>query len=89
MSGEFQIDQKCFAKEMRKPLKSQKIFQESCNNTMAVMLCTGATFVKINSCLVPRIVSFDTAGLHLPTFRTLETYPSKAIELDLSDVISY
>ena len=27
---------------------------------MSVMLCKGATFVKKNSCLVPRIVSFDT-----------------------------
>ena len=81
MSGEFQIDQKCFAKEMRKPLKSQKIFQESCNNTMAVMLCTGATFVKINSCLVPKIVSFDTAGLHLPTFRILDTTHPKILSL--------
>ena len=47
---------------------------------MSVMLCTGATFVKINSCLVARIVSFDTAGLHLLT---------KGIELDLSHVISH
>ena len=30
------------------------------NSTMLVMLCTGATFVKKNSCLVVRIVSFDT-----------------------------
>ena len=30
------------------------------NSTMSVMLCTGATFVKKNSCLVARIVSFDT-----------------------------
>ena len=36
------------------------------------MLCTGATFVKINSCLVTRIVSFDNAGLHLLTFDVLE-----------------
>ena len=39
------------------------------NKTMSVMLCTGATFVKKNSCLVARIVSFDTAVLHLLTFR--------------------
>ena len=38
---------------------------------MSVMLCTGATFVKKNSCLVARIVSFDTVGLHLLTFRIL------------------
>ena len=29
---------------------------------------------KKNSCLVVRIVSFDTAGLHLLTFRILEPY---------------
>ena len=46
------------------------------------MPCTGATFVKKNSCLVARIVSFDTAGLHLLTFRILEPYPSKDIALD-------
>ena len=56
---------------------------------MSVILCTGATFVKINSCLVARIVSFDTAGLHLLTFRVLEPYSSKDIELDLSHVISH
>ena len=50
---------------------------------MSVMLCTGATFVKINSCLVARIVSFDTAGLHLVTLRILD------IELDLSHAISH
>ena len=49
------------------------------NSTMSVMLCTGATFVKKNSCLVARIVSFDTVGLHLLTFRILEPYPSKDI----------
>ena len=48
---------------------------------MSVMLCTGATFVKKNSCLVAKIVSFNNAGLHLLTFRILETYPSKNIEL--------
>ena len=52
----------------------------------SVMLCTGATFVKKNSCLVARIVSFDTAGLHLLAFRILESYPSKDIELDLSSL---
>ena len=53
------------------------------------MLCTGATFVKKNSCLVARIVSIDTTGLHLFTFRILEPYPSKNIEVDLSHVISH
>ena len=49
------------------------------NSTMSVMLCTGATFVKKNSCLVARIVSFDTVGLHLFTFCILESYSSKDI----------
>ena len=48
------------------------------------MLCMGVTFVKKN-CLVARIVSFDTARLHLITFRILlEPYLSKDIELELS-----
>ena len=33
---------------------------EKPNITVSVMLCTGTTFVKKNSCLVARIVSFDT-----------------------------
>ena len=59
------------------------------NSTMSVMLCTGATFVKKNSCLVARIVPFDTVGLHLLTFRILEPYPSKDIALNLSHVMSH
>ena len=59
------------------------------NNTMSVMLCTRATFVNRNSSLVAPIVSFDTAGLHLLTFRILEPYPSKDIELDLRHIISH
>ena len=51
---------------------------------MSVMLWTGAAFVKNNSCLVARVVSFDTVGLHLLTFRILESYLSQHIELDLS-----
>ena len=46
---------------------------------MSVMLCTGVTFEKKSSCLVARIVSFDTVGLHLVTFRISEPYPSKDI----------
>ena len=68
-------------------IQESNINQKS-NNTMSVMLCTGATFLKKNSCLVARIVSFDTAGLHLLTFCILEPYPSKDTELDLSHVIS-
>ena len=51
------------------------------------MICTGATFVKKNSCLLARIVLFNTAGLHLLTFRILEPYLSKDIKLDTSHVI--
>ena len=56
---------------------------------MSVMLCTGATFVEKNSCLVARIVSFNSAGLDLITFRILEPYPSKDIEFNLGHVISH
>ena len=38
---------------------------------------------------VARIVSFDISGLHLLTFRILEPYPSKDIELDLSVTLSH
>ena len=69
-------------------IQGSSINQKS-NNTKSVMLCTGATFVKKNSCLVAKIVSFDTAGLHLLAFRILEPYPSKDIELDLGHVISH
>ena len=56
---------------------------------MSVTLCTGATFEKENSCLAGKIISFVTADLYLLTFRILEPYPSKDIELDLSHVISH
>ena len=59
------------------------------NSKKSIMLCAGATFVKENSCLVARIVSLNTVGLHIITFRILETYPSKDIALDLSHVISH
>ena len=49
------------------------------NSTMSVMLCTRATFVKKNSCLVAGIVSFYTVGLHLLTFLILEPLSSKYI----------
>ena len=35
---------------------------------MSVMLFAGATFAKKNSCLVAKIVSFDTSGLDPLTF---------------------
>ena len=59
------------------------------NSTMSVILCTWATFVKKNTCLVARIIPFDTVGLHLLTFCILEPYPSKDIALDLSHVMSH
>ena len=54
---------------------------------MPFVLCNGATSIKENCCLATRIVSFDTAGLHLLTFRILESNPFKDIDLDLSHVI--
>ena len=56
---------------------------------MSVILCTGATFVRKNSCIVARIVSFETSGVHLLTFRIVEPKPSKDIALDLSQFISH
>ena len=56
---------------------------------MSVMLCARATFVKKNYCLVAKLASFDTADLHLLTFRILELYLSKDIELYLCHVISH
>ena len=56
---------------------------------MSAIVCTGATFVKKNSCLVARIVPYYTAVLHLLTFHVLEPYPSKDIALGLSHVISH
>ena len=44
----------------------------------------GAAFGTENSCLVARIFSFDTAGMHLITLRILKEHTSKDIELDLS-----
>ena len=49
------------------------------NSKMSAMLFTGASFVKKNSSLVLRIVSFDTVGLHLLTFHILEPYRFKDI----------
>ena len=49
------------------------------NRTISVILCSGATFVKKNSRLGPRLVSFDIVCLHLLTFHFLEPYPSKDI----------
>ena len=46
---------------------------------MSGMICAGVTIFKKNSCLVARIVSFDTVGLCLLTFRILEPYLSKDV----------
>ena len=51
-------------------IQESSINQKS-NNTMSVMVRTRATFVKKNS----RLVSFDTAGLHLFTFRNFRAIP--------------
>ena len=56
---------------------------------MGAMFCKGTTFVKNISCLILRIVSFDTASLHHLTFRILEPYPFEDIGLDLSHAISH
>ena len=55
------------------------------------MLCKEKchAFVKRNSCLVARIVSFDTVGLRLLTCRILESQLSENIGPDLSHVISH
>ena len=50
---------------MKKTFRRAALINHKFNKAMSVMLCTGATFVKKNFCLVARIVSFDTAGLHL------------------------
>ena len=52
------------------------------------MPCTGATFVKKNSCLVSKVVSSDAIGLHLLTFRILEPYRFKDI-LTLIALLQY
>ena len=49
------------------------------NSKMSAMLCTGTTFVKKNSCLVARIIPFDTASLPILTSCILEPEPSKNI----------
>ena len=59
-------------------IQGSRINQKT-NSTKSVMFCTGATFVNKNPFLVARIVSTDTVGLHLLTFRILEPYPSKDI----------
>ena len=69
-------------------IQHSSINQKS-NNAMSVMLCTRALFVKKNSCLVARIVSFNTVGLHLLIFCILQPYLFENTELNLSNVISY
>ena len=69
-------------------IQESSINQKS-NKTMLVILCTWAAFIKIKSCQVTRIVSFDNTGLHLLFRRILEQYPSKDIETDISHVVSH
>ena len=45
------------------------------NSIVKCQLCFVRGLSK-NSCLVTGIVSFDIVGLHLRTFRNLESYPS-------------
>ena len=70
-------------------VKRMSSINQKSNSTMSAVLCTGATFVKKNSCLVARIVPYYTVVLHLLTFHILEPYPSKDIALGLSHVISH
>ena len=67
-------------------IEESSINQKS-SSLILVMLCTGTTFVKKNSCLVARIVLFDTAGLYLLIFCILEPFSSKEITLVLSHAI--
>ena len=69
-------------------IKGSSINKKS-NSTMSVMLCTGPTLVKKNSCLVAGIVPYYTEVLHLLTFYVLEPHSSKDIALGLSHVISH
>ena len=65
--------------------RENSINQKS-NNTTSLMLCTGATFVNENSCLLARIVSFDTAGLHVLIFHNLEPYSEFFLLTHLSTI---
>ena len=58
---------------------------------MSVILGMEGIFVKTNCYLVPRIVSFDTAGKHLLyfLFSILRPYLSKDIEIDRIHIISH
>lgn len=58
-------------------------------NKMSVMIWTRVNFITKKSCLFARIVSFDTSGLFLLTFRILEPYPPKDTEFDLGHVIPH
>ena len=67
-------------------IEESSINQKS-SSLILVMLCTGTTFVKKNSCLVARIVLFDAAGLYLLIFCILEPFSSKEITLVHSHAI--
>ena len=53
-------------------IQASSINQKS-NNTVSVILCMKATFIKENSGLVASIVAFDTACLHLLNLHISET----------------
>ena len=53
------------------------------------MLCAGVTLVKKSPAWFLEYIFIDTAGLHLLTFRILESYPFKDIEFDLRHVTSH
>ena len=72
---------------MKKAFRRETLIK---NPIIQCQLCfAGSYFCKEKLRLVATIVSFDTAGLHLLTFPILEPYPSKDIEIDFSQVISY
>ena len=59
------------------------------NDSYPHYLCLLTTFIKKNSCLVAKTVSFDTTGLHVLIFHVLESFPSTCIAVDLCHVISH
>ena len=67
----------------------EKIKSKNKSIVQCQLFCVRANFAKKSSCLVLRILSYDTADLHLLTFHILEPFPSKDIALGLSHTISH
>ena len=70
------------------------LFIITLNSTTSFILRTGATSVLkeklLDSYLIHgKVISFDSVGLGLLIFRTLELFPSAYIAFDLSHVISH